>query len=123
MLIGGLQMELVSAKADVAELKEGEDNFGVLERKEAEMGGDCNVVLRFWQLACKLSWGVLDDTVEDGPVPEARSRLGVMALFARSRTESIPKQSRPAEPFTSIGSGEDRQDCGCSEKADFEERL
>lgn len=39
MLIGGSPKGLVTAKADVAELKDGDNNFGVLERVEAEVGG------------------------------------------------------------------------------------
>jgi len=49
--------------------------------------------------------GSFEEMVKDEPVHEVRTRLGVLVLVACSRMESIVKQSPPAEPFTSIGSG------------------
>jgi hypothetical protein len=40
MLIRGFSVELVSAKADVAELKEGEDWVGVFKIGQADVNGD-----------------------------------------------------------------------------------
>lgn len=103
MLIGGLLEELASAKADVAELKDGEESFGVVAVEDAEMEG----ALGCWRLACKFSWEIFVDTVKDEPVVEGGHRLGVMALLPRSRTESIVTPSAPAEPFTMTRNGDD----------------
>lgn len=119
MLIGGSLKELVSAKADVAELKVGDDNFGVPERVETEAVVGGRDILQFCELACPCFSGAPKDTVEHGPSFEVWTWPKLEAVFARSRTESIVKHCLPAGAFTLIGN---ENGCGLPGKADFDKR-
>lgn len=123
MFIGGIPDELASAKADVAELKDGDDERnGNLQIEEAGvMKGESWFVLRCKEFARKFSLARIEDVMRDESASEDRTRLGWAALLGCSKSESIVTHFLSAKSFPWIGCGHDREGCGCSKNAKVED--